>query len=48
MIMGLLGSIVTLLFLMRGEWIFSLFVPEKEAYVAGGNYLLIIGSHNFS
>ena len=43
MMMGLLGSVVSLAFVLRGEWIFSLFVPEREAYVAGGDYLLILG-----
>jgi putative MATE family efflux protein len=41
--MGLLGSVVSLLFVFYGENIFSLFVPEREAYVAGGDYLLILG-----
>ncbi len=41
--MGALGSLVSLAFVLRGEWIFSLFVPEKEAYMAGGKYLLILG-----
>lgn len=43
MMMGTLGIIVTLAFVLYGEGIFSLFVPEKEAYMAGGEYLLIIG-----
>ncbi len=43
MMMGLLGSLVSALFVFRGEWIFSLFIPEREAYVAGGDYLLILG-----
>jgi len=41
--MGLLGSIVSAVFIFRGEWIFSMFVPEREAYIAGGDYLLILG-----
>lgn len=41
--MGALGIVVTLAFVLYGEGIFSLFVPEKEAYMAGGEYLLIIG-----
>lgn len=41
--MGTLGIIVTLAFVLYGEEIFSAFVPEKEAYEAGGQYLLIIG-----
>ena len=43
MMMGLLGSLVSAAFIFRGEWIFSLFVPEVEAYMAGGDYLLILG-----
>jgi len=43
MMMGLLGGIVSAAFIFRGEWIFSLFVPEREAYIAGGDYLLILG-----
>jgi putative MATE family efflux protein len=41
--MGLLGGIVSAAFIFRGEWIFSMFVPEREAYIAGGEYLLILG-----
>lgn len=43
MMMGTLGVMVTLAFILYGEGIFSVFVPEKEAYEAGGEYLLIIG-----
>jgi len=43
LMMGLLGSVVTLLFVFYGESIFSLFLPEREAYTAGGDYLLILG-----
>ena len=43
MMMGALGIVVTLIFVLYGEEIFSLFVPEREAYIAGGEYLLIIG-----
>ena len=43
MMMGLLGGIVSAAFIFRGEWIFSMFVPEREAYIAGGDYLLILG-----
>jgi Na+-driven multidrug efflux pump len=41
--MGILGSITSFLFIMFGDNIFSLFVSEKEAYEAGGAYLLILG-----
>lgn len=43
MMMGTLGIMVTLAFVIYGEGIFSVFVPEREAYEAGGEYLLIIG-----
>lgn len=43
MMMGTLGIIVTLAFVLYGEGIFSVFVPEKAAYEAGGEYLLIMG-----
>ncbi|RNC66959.1 MATE family efflux transporter [Proteiniphilum sp. X52] len=43
MMMGALGIAVTLAFVLYGEGIFSVFVPEKAAYEAGGEYLLIIG-----
>lgn len=41
--MGSLGIGVTLAFVYWGEAIFSLFVPEKAAYEAGGQYLLVLG-----
>lgn len=41
--MGVLGLISSLAFMLFGEEIFSLFVPEKEAYIAGGDYLFILG-----
>jgi putative MATE family efflux protein len=43
MMMGTLGVMVTLAFVLCGEGIFSVFVPEREAYESGGEYLLIIG-----
>ncbi|MEA4918685.1 MATE family efflux transporter [Proteiniphilum sp.] len=43
MMMGVLGIVVTMAFMLYGEAIFSAFVPEKAAYEAGGEYLLIIG-----
>jgi Na+-driven multidrug efflux pump len=42
-LMGILGSITSFMFIMFGDNIFSLFVSEKEAYKAGGAYLLILG-----
>ncbi|MGI6342196.1 MAG: MATE family efflux transporter [Bacteroidales bacterium] len=41
--LGALGVVVSVLFITLGENIFALFIPEKEAYIAGGSYLLIIG-----
>jgi Na+-driven multidrug efflux pump len=41
--MGILGSITSFSFIMLGDNIFSLFVPEKEAYEAGGDYLFVLG-----
>lgn len=41
--MGTLGIVVTLAFVNYGETLFSLFVPEKAAYEAGGEYLLVLG-----
>jgi len=43
LMMGSLGILVTATFMLYGEAIFSLFVPEKAAYEAGGIYLMIIG-----
>jgi len=42
-IMGILGAVVTAAFLLFGSSIFSIFIPEKAAYEAGGEYLFIIG-----
>lgn len=43
LMMGALGVMATLAFVFYGSEIFSIFVPEKAAYEAGGEYLLIIG-----
>ena len=37
------GSVCTLFFVFFGSEIFSVFVPEPEAYLAGGIYLRIVG-----
>ncbi|MDD4609354.1 MAG: MATE family efflux transporter [Bacteroidaceae bacterium] len=42
-----LGTFTTLLFVFFGEQIFSIFVPEKAAYTAGGEYLFILGFSQF-
>ena len=42
-VMGLLGIVVTASFVLFGSSIFSVFIPEKAAYEAGGEYLFIIG-----
>lgn len=41
--MGILGTIASLAFMLYGDEIFSLFVPEKEAYESGGKYLFVLG-----
>jgi len=41
--MGTLGLIVTWAFMFFGNEIFSVFIPEKAAYEAGGEYLFILG-----
>jgi len=43
LMMGALGVVVTVAFVWFGEEIFSLFVQEREAYQAGGDYLMILG-----
>lgn len=43
MAMMALGLVVTTSFMLFGSEIFSVFIPEKEAYLAGGDYLFIIG-----
>lgn len=42
-LMGIIGGIASFAFMCFGEDIFSLFVPEKDAYEAGGKYLFILG-----
>lgn len=37
------GTICSLLFIFAGNEVFSIFVPEPEAYLAGGVYLQIVG-----
>ncbi len=38
-----LGVILSAAFIFYGAEIFSIFIPEKKAYMAGGDYLLILG-----
>jgi len=40
---SIFGTFTTLLFVLFGEQVFSIFVPEKEAFIAGGAYLRILG-----
>jgi len=40
---SIFGSLSTILFVFFGSEVFSVFVPEKAAYIAGGEYLLISG-----
>ena len=39
----IIGVLSTLLFVFWGKEVFSLFVPERNAYIAGGDYLKISG-----
>ena len=41
--MGILGLLVSGAFMLFGNQIFSIFIPEKAAYEAGGQYLFILG-----
>lgn len=41
--MATLGIIVSAAFMLFGKEIFSVFIPEREAYLAGGDYLFILG-----
>ena len=43
MIMGVFGTLVTLGFMLFGDVIFSVFIPEEAAYQAGGEYLFVLG-----
>lgn len=40
--MTTLGIVVTWAFMFHGNIIFSVFIPEQEAWLAGGNYLYIM------
>lgn len=42
-IMGALGVAVSAAFMLFGSSIFSIFIPEKAAYEAGGEYLFVMG-----
>ncbi|MGV8963876.1 MAG: MATE family efflux transporter [Candidatus Saccharimonadaceae bacterium] len=42
-IMLSLGVVVSAAFMLYGENIFSIFIPERDAYMAGGDYLFILG-----
>lgn len=37
------GVVVSVSFMFFGKNIFSIFIPEREAYLAGGDYLFILG-----
>ena len=43
MIAGVVGILSTLILVVGGEWIFSLFINEPEAIVLGKDYLRIMG-----
>lgn len=38
-----LGVVISAAFIFYGADIFSIFVPEREAYMAGGDYLFVLG-----
>lgn len=38
-----LGVVLSAAFIFYGAEIFSIFIPERDAYMAGGDYLLILG-----
>lgn len=40
---GVFGSLCSLLFILFGNEVFSIFVPESDAYRVGGDYLRIDG-----
>lgn len=40
---GIFGTLCSLLFICYGSEVFSIFVPEPEAYLTGGDYLRIDG-----
>ena len=42
-IMLSLGVIISASFILYGANIFSIFIPEREAYMAGGDYLFVLG-----
>lgn len=37
------GVVISIAFMFYGTHIFSLFIPEREAYLAGGDYLFVLG-----
>ncbi|MEG1256177.1 MATE family efflux transporter [Clostridium sp.] len=43
MIAGVVGILSTILLVVGGEWIFSLFIPEAKAISLGKDYLRILG-----
>lgn len=44
---GLFGIFTSLLFIFGGKHIFAIFVPEEEAFIAGGEYLFVLGFSQF-
>lgn len=43
LVMSAFGVLVTAGFMLAGSEIFSIFIPEKAAFLAGGDYLFIMG-----
>lgn len=42
-IMLSLGILISVAFMLYGKNIFSIFIPERAAYLAGGDYLFVLG-----
>ena len=42
-IMLSLGVVISIAFMLYGANIFSIFIPEENAYLAGGDYLFVLG-----
>ena len=42
-IMLSVGVVISVAFMLFGANIFSIFIPEREAYLAGGDYLFVLG-----
>lgn len=43
-ILGVAGALISLLFVFEGQKIFGLIVPRPDAMIAGGKYMMVMGS----